>query len=298
MRTNVREPLGGGARSADPVLRLAAVLAHPDDESLGIGGVLARYAAEGVETFVVTATRGEAGRYFENENRPPDEEVGRVRERELRAAAAVLGARDVVLLGYRDKELDAADPAEATRRIADQLRRIRPHVVITFGPDGAYGHPDHIAISQLTMAAIVMAADAGAAVDGAVHVVSKLYYFAWPEAVWAMYQRVFKKLVSVVDGEERQAQPWPAWMLGARIDARAHWQTVWRAVQCHETQMAIYQRLGDLTPDEHQTLWGNQYLCRVFSLVNGGRSVETDLFEGLRGARATARPETNTSEGR
>lgn len=269
-------------------LRLAVVLAHPDDESLGIGGVLARSAAEGVETYVVTATRGEAGRFFDNENRPSDEEVGRVRERELRAAAAVLGVRDVAVLGYHDKQLDTADPVEATHRIVEQLRRIRPHVVITFGPDGAYGHPDHIAISQLTLGAVVAAADASHPASGAPHVVSKLYFFAWPESLWRLYQQVFKKLVSVVDGEERQAQPWPAWMLPTRIDARAHWQTVWRAVQCHETQMAIYQRLGELTPEQHQTLWGDQHLCRVFSLVNGGRTRESDLFDGLRpGSRAS-----------
>lgn len=274
-----------GAAQRQPVaapLRLAAILAHPDDESLGIGGVLARYAAEGVETYVVTATRGEAGRFFDAAVRPSDEEVGRVRERELRAAAGVLGVREVVVLGYHDKQLDAVPAAEATRRIVEQLRRIRPHVVITFGPDGAYGHPDHIAISQLTLGGVLAAADASYPAPGGAHLVSKLYFFGWPEHLWRLYQQVFKKLVSVVDGEERHAQPWPAWMLTARIDARAHWQTVWRAVQCHETQMAIYQRLGELTPGQHQTLWGDQHLCRVFSLANGGRDLETDLFEGLR----------------
>ena len=154
-----------------PPLRLMAVLAHPDDESLGFGGTLARYASEGVETFLVTATRGERGRYRGHARRagsiPGPAALGRIRERELRAAAAVLGIREVSLLDYHDSDLDRADPREAVERIAAALRRVRPHVVITFGPDGAYGHPDHIAISQFTTAAIVAAADPAFADDGA-----------------------------------------------------------------------------------------------------------------------------------
>lgn len=247
------------------------VLAHPDDESLGLGGSLAHYGSQGVATYVVTATRGEQGRFFDNESRPSNDEVGRVREQELRAAARELGVSEVVLLGYRDKELDAADPAEARALIVAEIDRIRPQVIVTFGPDGAYGHPDHIAISQLTAAAI---ADAH-------HRVSKFYYLGWPVRLWDLYQRVFKKLVSNVDGVERQVSPWPEWMLTTHVNARDQWEKVWRAVQCHETQMAVYQKLGELTPDEHATLWGDQTFYRVFSLVNGGRQIETDLFDGL-----------------
>jgi LmbE family N-acetylglucosaminyl deacetylase len=262
-------------------MRLLAILAHPDDESLGVGGTLAYYAARGVETHVLTATRGERGRFFDNRARPADAEVGRVREQELRAAARALAVREVTLLDYHDGALDAADPADAVARIVAQLRRIRPEVVITFSQDGAYGHPDHIAISQLTNAAVVAAADATYASAAAPHRVSKLYYFAWPPQLWDRYQRVFKKLISKVDDVDRQANPWPEWMLTTRIDARAHWQTVWRAVQCHETQMAMYEKLGTLTPEQHELLWGDQYFYRVFSFVNGGRQIESDLFAGL-----------------
>jgi LmbE family N-acetylglucosaminyl deacetylase len=269
-------------------LRLMAVLAHPDDEALGVGGTLARYSAEGVATYVVTATRGERGRFFQNENRPSDREVGRVREQELRRAAAELGVTDVSLLDYLDGELDQADAGEATGRIVAQLRRVRPQVVVTFDPFGAYGHPDHIAISQLTAGAIVAAAGSHSA-PGDPHQVAKLYYVGLPPQVWELYQAAFKKLVSVVDGVERQATPWPEWSLTTRIDARADWQTVWRAVQCHETQLAVYQGLDDLTPEQHSTMWGDQHFYRVFSLVNGGRAQERDLFAGLRSS-ATGRP--------
>jgi LmbE family N-acetylglucosaminyl deacetylase len=262
-------------------LRLLTVLAHPDDESLGVGGVLARYAAEGVETFVLTATRGERGRFHDNSARPTEAEVGRVREGELRAAARELGVTEVSLLDYRDGDLDRADPVEAINCIVRHVRRIRPQVVVTFAPDGAYGHPDHIAISQFATAALLVAADSAHA-PGPPHRVAKLYYMAWPPRVWELYQRVFKKLVSVVDGVERQATPWPEWMLTTRVDARAHWQAVWRAVGRHETQLAIYGRLHELTPEQHQVLWGEQHFCRVLSTVNGGRQLEHDLFAGLR----------------
>jgi LmbE family N-acetylglucosaminyl deacetylase len=264
-------------------LRLLAILAHPDDESLGLGGTLAHYAAEGVETYVLTATRGEAGRYFDNESRPSDEEVGRARERELRAAAAELGVHDVALLDYRDKELDSADSAQVLAAITTHIRRIRPQVVVTFPPDGAYGHPDHIAISQYAVSAAVLAADASyTTVASPPHRVAKLYYFVTPPHVWVLYEQAFKRLSSVVDGEERIAEPWPDWMLTTRIDARAHWECVWRAVQRHETQMAVYDRLGELTAEQHRVLWGDQAFYRVYSTVNGGRAPEHDLFAGLR----------------
>ncbi|HSJ08713.1 MAG TPA: PIG-L family deacetylase, partial [Longimicrobiales bacterium] len=113
--------------------RLLAILAHPDDESLGIGGLLAKCAADGVRTSVLTATRGQRGRYFTNENRPSDDEVGRVREQELRAAAAELGVADVALLDYMDGALDGAETTEAVGQIVEHVRRVRPHVVVTFG---------------------------------------------------------------------------------------------------------------------------------------------------------------------
>jgi len=158
--------------------------------------------------------------------------------------------------------------------------------VITFDPAGAYGHPDHIAICQFTTAAVIAAADPSysSSTDGEppAHRVSKLYYMAWPAAKWQAYQAAFKKLVSKVDGVERQAVPWPDWALTTTIDTAAHWERVWRAVQCHESQMAIYGPLGHLSEELHRGLWGSQEFYRAMSLVNGGRVRETDLFEGLR----------------
>ena len=269
-------------------LKLLAVLAHPDDESLGFGGTLARYAVENVETYLVTATRGEAGRFGSLGKSGDPVEVGRVREAELRAAAAVLGIREVSLLGCPDGAVDQVPSAIAIRAIVSHIRRIRPHVIVTFGPDGGYGHPDHIAISQSTTAAVLCAADSeyrfedGPPLIPVPHRVSKLHHLAWRNNKWAAYQAAFRRLTSTVDGVERQASPWPDWAVTTEIDTSAFWPTVWEAVCRHQTQMSIYERLEDLTAEQQIALWGSQEFYRVFSSVNGGRKLETDLFEGLR----------------
>src|SRR5262245_11187362 len=196
-------------------LRLMCIFAHPDDESLAMGGTLAKYAKEGIETYLVTATRGERGRFGDAAVRPAPHVVGEVREAELRAASKELGIREVHFLDYIDGDLDRADPVEVQSKIVGFLRSIRPDVVATFGPDGAYGHPDHIAISQFAAAAVLSAADAGYAANsgGTPHRVSKFYYVAWSKAKWDVYQAALKKLVVTVDGVERQAAPWPDWAI-------------------------------------------------------------------------------------
>src|SRR5438045_740951 len=103
--------------------KLLAVLAHPDDESLGFGGTLAKYAAEGVQTYLVTATRGERGRFGSHGKGADPAEVGRVREAELQAAAGVLGICEVSVLGYADGAVDQVDATIAIREIAEHIRR-------------------------------------------------------------------------------------------------------------------------------------------------------------------------------
>ncbi len=264
--------------------KLLCVSAHPDDESLGFGGTLARYAQAGVQTYLLTATRGERGRYFDTEQKPGLEVVGRTREAELREAAEILGVRETILLGYVDGDLDQADPATIQHEIADHIRRVRPQVVLSFGPDGAYGHPDHIAISQFTTGAIVLAGDSSVDTESGLpaHRVSKFYFLAWGRKKWDAYQAAFKKLTSRVDGVERVVMPWADWQITTKLETASVWETVWRAVQRHKTQMSIYESLGALSEEYQRELWGSQEFYRVFSAVNGGRSVETDLFEGLR----------------
>jgi LmbE family N-acetylglucosaminyl deacetylase len=269
----------GTARS----LRLLCILAHPDDESLGLGGILAKYRAEGIETYLVTATRGERGWFGPPEENPGPAELGRIREGELKEAAKILGLREVNILDYHDGELDKADQQVFTRHLVAHIRRIRPHVVVTFDHNGVYGHPDHIAATRAATAATLAAADATFEEPGglAPHTVSKLYYFAWTDEVRQAYERAFGELVMKIDGVERRAVTWPHWTISTWIDTSAHWETVWEAIRCHCTQLPGYQKLLDLPVEYHRVLWGQLTFHRVLTLVPT-TDPEDDLFAGVR----------------
>jgi len=85
-----------------------------------------------------------------------------------------------------------------------------------------------------------------------------------------------------VDGVERRATPWKEWAVTTHIDCSEQWEQVWRAVGCHRSQLPEYSKLLELPEAFHQNLWGQSALYRAYSLVNGGRKIETDLFAGLR----------------
>ena len=265
------------------MLKLLCVLAHPDDESLALGGTLARYASQGIETSLIVATRGERGWFGHPNDYPGELALGRIRERELREASRALGIARLTFLDYIDGDLDQADEAQVIARITRLVRQIRPQVVATFGPDGLYGHPDHIAISQFTTSALVCAADAAYACAGGLepHRVSKLYYRTATSDWLKVYMPIFGELVMQIDGQERRALPWMSWAITTRLDTSAHWRTTWQAVCCHQTQIPAQQILRRLSEEDHRKLWGTQEYYRAFSLVNGGRKGETDLFEGL-----------------
>jgi LmbE family N-acetylglucosaminyl deacetylase len=264
--------------------RLMCILAHPDDESLATGGILAYYSSAGVATALICATRGECGWTGAAEEYPGPAALGQIRAGELRDAAGVLGLRELHLLDYLDGELDRARPTQVVGRLVAQIRRFRPQVVVTFDPFGYYGHPDHIAISQWTTAAISAAADPSSehAPMLATHQVAKLYYIAPTEALVARYQAVFGDLVMPVDGVARRFAGWPDWAVTTRIDTAAHWRRVWEAVGCHRSQLPSYERLLHLPEATHRELWGVQTFYRALSLVGGGRAIERDLFAGLR----------------
>ena len=128
------------------------VFAHPDDEIFCAGGTMAKWAAAGTSIVVVCTTRGEAGQ-IRDATTAVRRTLGRVRESELRRACARLGVADVTVLDYADGTLGSVDQAALAARIGSLLVDTDPDVVVTFGEDGAYGHPDHIAIGNATTAA-------------------------------------------------------------------------------------------------------------------------------------------------
>ncbi len=149
---------------------ILSVLAHPDDETFGMGGTLALYARKGVEVHLVCATRGEVGS-MDPELMKGYATVGEVREAELMCAASELGLMGVHFLDYRDsgmpgspdnshpKALAAAPMDEVAKKVAGYIRKLKPQVVITFDPIGGYRHPDHIAIQRATVEGFRLASD-------------------------------------------------------------------------------------------------------------------------------------------
>jgi len=127
---------------------LLVVIAHPDDESFPMGGTLAKYAAEGVQVVLVSATRGEAGIPGLNAV-----ETAHVREAELSSAAQALGISRLAFLDYLDGELDRADEETVIGKLLKIIRQEKPDALITFGADGISGHPDHVAVHRFTTAA-------------------------------------------------------------------------------------------------------------------------------------------------
>lgn len=152
--------------------RIMGIFAHPDDEVFCAGVTLARWVARGGEALVLSATRGEAGQ-IQDPRAATRANLGAVREHELRAACAQLGVRHVECLDYGDGTLGDVDQAALVQEIARRIRAFAPDVVVTFGPDGATGHPDHVAIgAATTQACHLLAREDGSA--------PRLYYSVFP----------------------------------------------------------------------------------------------------------------------
>lgn len=223
---------------------MVVILAHPDDESFPLGGTLAKYAAEGVEITLVCATKGEAG--VPGLSR---EETARVRERELRAAADVLGLSEVRFLGWQDGELAKVDAHIVIHQLIAILTEIQPQVVITFGADGISGHPDHIAIHHLTTAAFKQAQMNGF-----------LYYIAPSEAT--------QQGCGVIPLNEITGGP----TIG--IDVGDYLVTKVRAAQCHASQNPPYPGSPE---EEAQRLTCHEYFVLARPVVDEINL--SDLFE-------------------
>ena len=188
-------------------------------------------------------------------------------------------------LDYIDGEVDQADYAEAISKIVTHIRRIKPQVVVTFPPDGNYGHPDHIAIGQFASAAIVCASDVNYQDAGNLPAwrVSKFYYMVDGENFINLIAPFMGDMSFPVDDQVRGEIPWKEWMVTTRIDMAEHCKAAYRAIQCHQSQLPTLGALADMPEDAAASVLAMQgTFYRVFSLVNGGRTVETDLFEGLR----------------
>jgi LmbE family N-acetylglucosaminyl deacetylase len=230
--------------------RVLAVFAHPDDETFRPGGTLALLAGKGVEVHLVTATRGQAGSCGEPLLCSP-EELPTVRERELRCACAALGLETPRLLEYHDGQLARVNPEPVTAQILAVAREIRPQVMLSFGPDGLSGHPDHVAIGQCAAQA----------------------YAGWDEIAALYTLAVPRSLAEQL--EMRQVHPVPDEAIALRVDVSPVWEAKQAAMACHATQRVSTPIMS--APQARQRLFFGQ----EFFVQAGCRHPESDFMPSL-----------------
>jgi LmbE family N-acetylglucosaminyl deacetylase len=269
----------------DAPLTLMAVHAHPDDEATTTGGILARYAAEGIRTVLVTCTNGELG--DGPTGTKPEEEghdeatVVATRRRELEESCRILGVRHLERLGYRDSGMmgwpsNDAPGAFATlpvdsaaRPLATLVERYRPDVVVTYDDYGFYGHPDHIQAHRITVAALDV-----------VGLPVKLYYPAVRRSrLPAFRERMIQAGIEPPDlDEERFGSPDD--MIAATIDCRDHAGAKLEAVRAHSSQEENLFFLRFPAADFVE-MFGIEEFVRARDPANGP-TPEQDLFSGVR----------------
>ena len=236
------------------------ILAHPDDETFGSAGTMAWASDRGLRTAYVCATRGEAGTIRDSEIATP-EILGAVREQELRAAMALVGMGELRMLGFRDSGMentpDNDDPRALIQQSDDALlahtvghiRDLRPTTVVTFGPEGIYGHPDHILIGRIASRAVELAADPGY-LPKLHHPwrTAALYHAAVPrEMMLAMADHPDQPLGEISE-HSRNNLGTPDAEISHRLDISPWIPLKRRAIAAHRTQTA--GREGGESPEE------------------------------------------------
>jgi LmbE family N-acetylglucosaminyl deacetylase len=278
---------------------LIFVGAHPDDESFGLGGTLARYALAGVKAYYACATRGEVGEAAP-EHLAGHASPGDMRWAELMCAARALGLTGVIHLGYRDSgmpgsphnaaagALAAAPLDEVTGRVVAELRRLRPQVVITFDPIGGYRHPDHIAIHLATVKAFHAAGDAAQFPDaGPAYQPQKLYYAVFTHGLLKLAVRVLPLIGrdprrfganQDIDLVSLTTEDFPVHAVVSVSGAAA--QARLAASECHRSQLdgagsrGVVGLLSRLLPQR-------EAFMRAYPPVPPGAPREHDLFAGI-----------------
>ncbi|MHB0856744.1 MAG: PIG-L deacetylase family protein [Anaerolineae bacterium] len=263
---------------------LMAIFAHPDDEAFGAGGTLAKYAAEGADVYLVMATRGEAGQIAEPDLATPAN-LPYVRERELRCACETYGIHPPRFLDYVDGQLTVVHQGQAVGKVVRLLRELRPQVVITFGPDGVYGHYDHIAVHRWATIAVRLAAEPDCFPeqikgDCQPHQVSKLYYHVLTKGQAQAFSEDGKPFEVMMDGVPFPGITYPDEQMSASIDISAYLDIKQQALMCHVTQVG---RTGPTAEEvaamkELPSLRQESFLLG-HSTVRWPEGIETDLFE-------------------
>jgi LmbE family N-acetylglucosaminyl deacetylase len=229
--------------------RVLGVFAHPDDESVLAGGVLAAAAAAGADVAVVSATRGESGPLADGVHATPGT-LGAVRLAELRDACAELGVRSVECLGLPDGSLeDVAD--QLASEVARLVATLRPDAVVTFGPEGLYWHQDHVAVHDAVATALESASPRPA-----------VHHLVWPhgwmnDLVAAMHGRGLAPNLWGLDPESWGSDPD---VDTVALDVRAHLDAKLRAIACHASQLPPDHLFRIIPRDLAETFLGREHV--------------------------------------
>lgn len=237
---------------------ILGVFAHPDDETYGPGGTIARYALSGAAVDLVVFTCGEAGSIGVSKELPRDELCRRRRE-EMREACEALGVRDHRIVGLPDGGVERTPDEEGARIVLDEIEIRRPRIVLTFHRDGVSGHPDHRAITRFTGEAFRRAGAGGP---------HKLYEWALPRSMVSLYGE--RRVLSVPDGEITTIIRVPGEAMDRKIEAIAR----------HRTQIEFYRELERLFGDYRKATAEECFILRE-SRIGFDHLPEEDLFAGL-----------------
>ncbi len=283
--------------------RLLGIFAHPDDESFGPGGTLAKYARAGVEVHVAIATDGAAGSVVDG-HEDKRNELARIRSEELVSAANILGVR-LHRLGYRDSGMKGnpanedprafiqADLEEAIGRIVALIRTIRPQVVLTHDETGGYFHPDHIQCWRITTAAFQAAGDQACypEIGPAPYQPERLYYTARSKRMVRLFSLIRRlqgqdpKRIGINKDIDLTRLGVPDEKVHASINIRPMWEIKRKASAQHATQgggRGFFPWMPDLLQKQ---LFGVETYMRAYPPLPDG-SREYDLFpDGCRGGK-------------
>jgi LmbE family N-acetylglucosaminyl deacetylase len=272
---------------ADRSLTLMAVHAHPDDEAIGTGGILARYSDEGVRTVLVTCTNGELGDApggIKPEDPAHDESlVIPLRRQELEASCKALGVTHLELMGYHDSGMEGWSQNQAPgsfwqtpvdvagHRLAELMRTYEPQVVVTYDENGFYGHPDHIQANRITHAALT---ECG--------IPAKLYYTAVARSMLRGFGEVLAQagIDSPIEVDENPDFGTPDELITTTVDCSAVASRKFASLAAHASQSdnIFFLKMGE---EMFSTIMGSESFVRAYDTTNAPVP-EDDLFAGLR----------------
>ncbi len=266
---------------------LLGIFAHPDDEG-SAGGSLARYAAQGARAYVACATRGDGvDAKISDPSLATRETLADVRSQELACACLKLGLEPPIFLGYQDGGVDEVPLEVAAREVARLIRELQPQVVITHGPDGGYGHPDHIAVSNFVTQGFALASDPS--VDLALPPFSpaKLYYTAMPRSFLEQVP-AFRDRRADIRGQQLGFVGVPDELITTAVDVRDWLDLKLEALACHRTQFEFDPEtklpklfLSSVPPEQRRELFGQERFVRAQDSGGAPDGLETDLLEGI-----------------